>query len=100
MTEQESNDDNYMIDLPQHFRCCSHTLNLIATVDVQEVLKNTAYKKIYNSTFEKLTALSNICHRSTNASDVIKSICKYKYYLIVPCTTRWNSFYESVTRRR
>lgn len=44
MTEQESNDDNYMIDLPQHFCCCSHTLNLIATVDVQEALKNT-YKK-------------------------------------------------------
>lgn len=94
--EQESDEDNYVIDLPQHFRCCSHTLNLIATVDIQEALKNTAYKKIYNSTFGKLTALWNVCHRSTKASDVIESICKYK--LIIPCPTRWNSFYDSVTR--
>lgn len=94
--EQESDEDNNVIDLPQHFRCCSHTLNLIATVDVQEAFKNAAYKKMYNSTFGKLTALWNICHRSTNASDVIESICKYK--LIIPCPTRWNSFYDSVTR--
>lgn len=26
--EQESDEDNNVIDLPQHFRCCSHTLNL------------------------------------------------------------------------
>lgn len=94
--EQESDDDNSVINLPQHFRCCSHMLNLIATVDVEEALKTILYKKIYNSTLAKLTALWNICHRSTKASDMVESICKYK--VIVPCPTRWNSFYDSITR--
>lgn len=94
--EQESDDDNCVINLPQHFRCCSHTLNLIATVDIEEALKTTIYKKIYNSTLAKLTALWNLCHRSTKASDVVENICKYK--IIIPCPTRWNSFYDSITR--
>lgn len=44
-------DDDSAINLPPHLRCCSHTLNLIATVDSEEALKVTDYKKIYNSTF-------------------------------------------------
>lgn len=80
--EQESDDDNSVINLPQHCRCCLHTLNLIATVYVEEALKTTTYKKLYNSTLAKLTALWNICHRSTNASDVVESICKYNKVIV------------------
>lgn len=92
-TDDTENDD---VTLPQHFRCCSHTLNLIATTDIDSALKDQSYKKLYYSTFGKLTALWNICHRSTSASDEIERICHYK--LIVPCPTRWNSLYDSVTR--
>lgn len=95
-TDIDSDDDESIINLPPHFRCCSHKLNLIATVDIEGAMKVTDYKKMYNSTFAKLTALWNICSRSTNASDIVENICKYK--LIAPCPTRWNSLYDSVTR--
>ncbi|CAH0562962.1 unnamed protein product [Brassicogethes aeneus] len=88
--------DEIEITLPQHYRCCSHTLNLIATKDVEAALKDATYKRVYHSSFAKLTGLWNLCHRSTSASDAVEQICKCK--LLVPCETRWNSFYDSVTR--
>ncbi|XP_031358213.1 uncharacterized protein LOC116181900 [Photinus pyralis] len=84
------------ITLPRHFRCASHTLNLIATKDAETALLDSGYKKIYNSTFAKLTAIWNISHRSTAAADEIENICKLK--LLVPCPTRWNSLFDSVQR--
>jgi hypothetical protein len=88
------------IILPPQFRCCSHTLNLIATTDIQKALTannascGVSVKKNYHSAFGKLTAIWNTCSRSTKASDEIERICKRK--LCVPCATRWNSLYDSV----
>jgi len=90
----QTEDDD--ITLPHHYRCASHTLNLIATKDSEKALQDTAYKRMYHVTFGKLTALWNFTHRSTLASDEVEAICNMK--LIVPCPTRWNSFYDSINR--
>jgi hypothetical protein len=84
------------IVLPHHYRCVSHTLSLIATKDSERALQDVPYKKMYHTTFGKLTALWNLTHRSTSASDEVETICNMK--LIVPCPTRWNSLYDSVNR--
>lgn len=95
----DDSDDDIMMDeitLPAHFRCFSHSLNLVASKDVDNALKNSTYKKIYNSAVSKLTALWNISHQSTKAADSINDICGCK--LVTPCPTRWNSFYDSLQR--
>lgn len=94
--ESAIEDQEDEITLPEHYRCCSHTLNLIATKDIEQALSDMQYKKIYYSSFGKLTSLWNLCHRSTNISDQIEAICNCK--LIVPCPTRWNSLFDSVKR--
>lgn len=46
-------------------------------------------KRIYRSTFAKLSAFWNILNRSTVASDICVEECKCK----LPVVTRWNSQY-------
>jgi hypothetical protein len=68
--------------------------------DIQKALTansascDISVKTTYHSVFGKLTAMWNTCSRSTKASDEIERTCKRK--LCVPCTTRWNSVFESV----
>lgn len=54
---------DYLISLPPHHRCVSHTLNLIAVKDTEKALDNDAiqmqYKRIYRTTFAKLIKLWN-----------------------------------------
>lgn len=57
----QAEDDDIM--LPHHYRCASHTLNLIATKDSEKALQDTAYKRMYHVTFAKLTTLWNFIHR-------------------------------------
>ncbi|KAF2901797.1 hypothetical protein ILUMI_04393 [Ignelater luminosus] len=44
--------------LPQQFRCCSHILNLIITIDAQKAKEDQKYKKISSSVFKK--SISNM----------------------------------------
>lgn len=45
-------------ELPNYERCATHTLHLIAAVDIkQEMAENNAYKKVHNSTFGKSSTL-------------------------------------------
>lgn len=45
-------------ELPNHERCATHTLHLIAAVDIkQEMAENNAYKKVHNSAFGKASTL-------------------------------------------
>uniref|UniRef100_M4AVU6 BED-type domain-containing protein n=1 Tax=Xiphophorus maculatus TaxID=8083 RepID=M4AVU6_XIPMA len=69
----------------QHHRCTSHTINIISTSDVEKYLTSHAESKaIYRSSIAKCTALGTKSSRST--------------LLLVPTSTRWNSFSDAVKR--
>ncbi|KAF0751489.1 Uncharacterized protein FWK35_00015560, partial [Aphis craccivora] len=92
---EETEDEVYL--LPKHHRCAAHTLNLIATNDIQKAIsgaKNAVsslwkYKQKSRTTFAKLTTLWNKQSRSSKIADLIK-IC-FGVYLLTPTETRWNS---------
>ncbi|KAF7198979.1 putative LOC107373015-like protein, partial [Nothobranchius furzeri] len=85
------------IVLPPHLRCASHTLNLISCSDVDKwLLSNPTTKNIYRSATAKCTALWSKASRSTLASEIVGDTVGKK--LLVPCSTRWNSFYDAVAR--
>lgn len=91
------NDTEEGYSLPPHQRCACHTLNLVATRDIESALtQSEAFKKISRSTTGKCQALWNKQQRSTQASDIIKN--KLGCQLIVPSPTRWNSTYHALER--
>uniref|UniRef100_A0A8D0A2Q6 HAT C-terminal dimerisation domain-containing protein n=1 Tax=Sander lucioperca TaxID=283035 RepID=A0A8D0A2Q6_SANLU len=78
-------------------RCASHTLNLISCTDVDKwLLSKPATKAVYRSATAKCTALWNKTSRSTLATETVDELVSKK--LLVPCTTRWNSFYDALAR--
>jgi|GEM_PF-5931138 len=85
MGDAENTED--FISLPPHHRCVSHTLNLIAVKDTETALENDLqYKKIYRTTFAKLTKLWSKQNQSTQVADRIKEACDV--YLKTPVITR------------
>ncbi|KAL4008630.1 hypothetical protein ACER0C_002482 [Sarotherodon galilaeus] len=85
------------ISLPPHQRCASHTMNLISCTDVEKwLLSEAATKTIYRSATTKCAGLWNKASRSTVAAEIVEDIITKK--LLVPCTTRWNSFYYALER--
>uniref|UniRef100_I3J886 BED-type domain-containing protein n=1 Tax=Oreochromis niloticus TaxID=8128 RepID=I3J886_ORENI len=85
------------ISLPPHQRCASHTMNLISCTDVEKwLLSEAATKTIYRSATTKCAGLWNKASHSTVAAEIVEDIITKK--LLVPCTTRWNSFYYALER--
>lgn len=84
--------------LPPHFRCASHTLNLISCNDIDKWLSSnkTDSKSVYRSATAKCAALWTKATRSTVASEIVDEICGKK--IIVPTSTRWNSFHDALSR--
>lgn len=86
-----SNDN---LSLPPHFRCASHTLNLVAGTDSEEALKDPKYRKLFEEVFSKCKCLWNKQSRSTLAADTIKE--HLGVYLKTPNATRWNSTFDAM----
>uniref|UniRef100_A0A9J8BKG2 Uncharacterized protein n=1 Tax=Cyprinus carpio carpio TaxID=630221 RepID=A0A9J8BKG2_CYPCA len=83
--------------LPPHYRCASHTINLISTSDVDKHLNSCAETKaVYRSSIAKCSALWTKASRSTLASEQVEEVSCRK--LMVPTSTRWNSLYEAISR--
>ncbi|ROL50607.1 hypothetical protein DPX16_23877 [Anabarilius grahami] len=83
--------------LPPHYRCASHTINLISTSDVDKHLNSCAdTKAVYRSSIAKCSALWTKASRSTLASEQVEEVSCRK--LMVPTSTRWNSLYEAISR--
>jgi hypothetical protein len=94
---EESNEHSEDISkcLPDHMKCCTHTLNLIATTDIAKIT-DRSYLQISKATFEKLFKFWNLVSRSTAASDTVSDKCNCKFPVLV--ITRWNSMYDAATK--
>lgn len=76
----------FNVALPQHQRCAAHTLNLIATKDIQDAEKDSVYKILSRRVFAKCQALFNKQNQSSQCADQIKNVLGK--YLITPNATR------------
>uniref|UniRef100_A0A8C6MM86 BED-type domain-containing protein n=1 Tax=Nothobranchius furzeri TaxID=105023 RepID=A0A8C6MM86_NOTFU len=91
------NESDGQLSLPPHRRCASHTINIICTRDVEKNLTtNAESRSVYRSSTAKCTALWTKSSRSTLASETMEEISKRK--LLIPTSTRWNSFFDAVKR--
>uniref|UniRef100_H3ALT8 HAT C-terminal dimerisation domain-containing protein n=1 Tax=Latimeria chalumnae TaxID=7897 RepID=H3ALT8_LATCH len=89
--------DHQPFQLPKHQHCTAHTLNLIAAYDIHKHLSCTSSPSaLYHSSIAKCSALWNKASHSCKAYEVIEDNANRKQ--IVPCVTRWNSFYNAVER--
>lgn len=80
--------------LPSHLRCCSHTLNLIATVDLEHVLTtNPELSNVHKSVMEKCNSLWKKGNQPKSA-EIIQNILGHSLSRSGP--TRWNSVYDAL----
>lgn len=85
---------NHEYTLPKHKRCASHTLNLLATTDINNILKtNQALKSRHEKVLQKCNVLWNKAGRPKSA-EIIQMVLGHT--LSYPAVTRWNSLYSAI----
>nr|XP_013767484.1 PREDICTED: uncharacterized protein LOC106456273 [Pundamilia nyererei] len=95
--EEEQEHKELNLFLPPHHRCAAHTLNLIATTDLDKAASQQGVsRKLYRSAKAKSAAIWNKAHRSSGASDVIEEIVQMR--CVVPSVTRWSSEYHAIEK--
>lgn len=84
------------IVLPNHFRCITHTINLIATTDIMKTINsNHSLRCKHTAILNKCSLLWNKCARPKSA-EIIKETLGH--YLSYPGATRWNSYYDALSQ--
>lgn len=89
-------DEELHFFLPPHQRCAAHTLNLIATNEVDKAASKGPSRKVYRSAMGKCAAIWNKAHRSSAAAEAVEDIANMK--VCVPCVTRWSSEYMAISK--
>ncbi|CAD6208102.1 GSCOCG00012722001-RA-CDS, partial [Cotesia congregata] len=78
--------------LPTHYRCASHTLNLIASTDIVKAINTDAdLKRKHESVLKKCKTLWKLL-RSAKKRETLKSILGVS--IQKPVITRWNLTYD------
>ncbi|KAL7307838.1 hypothetical protein TKK_0000158 [Trichogramma kaykai] len=89
--ESFTEDSNLLL---RHFRCASHTLNLIATTDARKVIETVRkLMKMYDTIINKCKliwkSLKSVKRKEASVHFIGRSIKQ-------PNTTRWNSWYDAL----
>ncbi|XP_061477277.1 uncharacterized protein LOC133381813 [Rhineura floridana] len=99
--EEEAVDSGEYFVLPPHQRCASHTLNLVATQDIEAMLSDSSktsplgsFKKHFRSLMGKCSKLWSKQSQSAQIAEYIHEQCGM--YLKVPNKTRWNSTFDAL----
>lgn len=88
--------DTQQFCLPKHVRCATHTLHLLATTDIKNVIdSNTAFRTRHERVLHKCTLLWKKAGKPKSA-EIIQSVLGHT--LSYPCITRWNSFYDGISQ--
>ena len=95
LLEENENAVTSSIVLPERFYCAAHKLNLVASVDADNALKDGNYKRVARAAFAKANELWNKQNRSQVNADTIKDVLGR--FLITPGTTRWNGKFDAMS---
>ncbi|KAJ7303285.1 hypothetical protein JRQ81_012225 [Phrynocephalus forsythii] len=99
--QKEMSESGESLCLPPHRRCASHTLNLVATQDIQAMISDSsrnsplgAFRKHFLSLMEKCSQLWSRQNQSVELAAYIHEQCGT--YLKVLDQTRWNATFEAL----
>ncbi|KAK8382392.1 hypothetical protein O3P69_015373 [Scylla paramamosain] len=92
--DMEKGSEDSIIRLPRQHKCAAHTLNLVASVDIEGSHMPGAFKKVYRSAINEAQALWNQQGTSTVFADSLYKAINRR--LTVPTKTSWNSLYDSL----
>lgn len=98
LTEDSTSIDGFPSEcarqLPNHLRCASHTLNLVATTDtIKAIDRSFDLKKAHANAMAKCTKLWKSL-RSPKTNEVLKDYLGIA--LKRPVVTRWNSLFDAI----
>lgn len=83
-----STDEESIYELPKHWRCAAHTLNLVATVDSEKAFSNSSYKKVNRSAFGTAVALWNKQQRYVWSIEYAIFVLRLNMWCLVSTTIR------------
>ncbi len=80
--------------LPGHARCAAHTLNLIASSDVDKVKASPDFDANHGPALQKASKIWQHHQRSDMFAAAVKALAGHR--LKLPVVTRWNSTFDSL----